>query len=680
MATTSLKQVQSRWCNYRRAGLNNLPAEIYSNILRHFPLDFPEIDWPTPRLNDPVVCQDLSQWEGRYVANLTVLSNLRLVSAPVHDAVMLALLKSVIITSPRQLVRFFRMILSTPQWGLYIRNLAVFVTLNRQEVANEIVRWILKEFKEPVGGNVASTIVWSADRLGQLAKDMGLPLAKGQNGTSRMTTADLAEGLLGELLLHTPNLVELALQMPFRSDMNATPGRPFWPMFHAHTKRSPPQIKTLQLRPDPNELLQSQQWEVGQLYNFDPMRHHQLLESFPALQTLKVANNSGNLDSLPPFFFPTNRDASVCWMHQTCMGPRAITTLLSTQLTPNLKKLTVTQRARSRMARNRVEIVVPTLEEALEERATDLRELHLIFDFTDDGQSSLIFLGTGHKISTLPKMQVLTSLTIQTQLLLGKPDALKYKPNLARMLPPNLETLIIRDEWAIDTVAREQVHQRSLGWPANWQLRNIHAYSQISSTEIEQDNPPIPHSPPQGDEDYYTGYNLHEYYRQCVRDMLLQLAADRQGDKKALPHLRKFSYQVLTTRPWFRGGSADKPFPTHQPVLEDLFRQQQDACGALIKFTPPRWLPYSPDDGSVQPCADWAIVHVLRAHFGDIHSVFAKGGVEFDWAGDAREWLDLLRQAAGELEKDFEQTFLGGSRSMGKRPWEETVEELFTGI
>lgn len=654
---------------YHGPGLNNLPAEVYRKILSHFPLDFPEIDWPTPRLNDAAICQDLSLWEGRYVENLQVYGKLRLVSASVQNAVMPLLLRSVIITNPRQFVRFYRLILSTPEWGEHVRNLAVLVTLNRGEVAHEIVRWIVEEFEGPVDEYAASTCEWSVDKLTQLAKHMGLPIPEDSNGRPATTTADLAEGMLSDLLLHTPNLIELALQMPYRSNMNATPGRSPWPMLYTRIKDhpKPPKIQKLQLRPDPNEFLQSRQWTARELYNFDLMRHYKLLASFPTLHTLKVASNYSSTASLPSLFYPC-RNTSVCWMHQTTMGPRAITRLLSPQVTPVLKKLTVTQRPRHYMTRNRSnEIQVATLDDALKARADELKALHLIFDFTDGGESNLCYVGARHRISNLSTLHALTSLTIQMQLLLGNPDCLKLRPDLAQILPPNLETLVIRDEWAIDTVAREQVRQRNLGCPSDWRVRNIHAYGQITSTEIDLYDP-VPGLFARTDSDYYNGYHRHESYRQCVRDMLFKLSDARQ-EKNALPYLRKFSYQVLTTKPWLIGGTIGNPNPTQEPMVEDLFRNYH----LLFKFIPPRWLPHYID--RVQPAADWALMHILRAHFGDINGAFARGGVAFDWAGDAREWLELLREAAIHEEEAFEQA---GEIAQVDRSWHETVEEMFT--
>ncbi|KAK5656692.1 hypothetical protein OQA88_4238 [Cercophora sp. LCS_1] len=638
------------------ARLDSLPAEINAAIYGHLTPDSLPFDSVTPRLQELSRRQDKTKWEGRYFEQLSLLRDLRLVSRGVCHAVTPFFLKSVIISSAREFVLFLRFLLQSPQYGVYLRHLAIFVTLNNELVSERVVNHISKGLAS--GTFLRRLHVTGPDEpiehFVRGFRHMGGEFTDGR-GFGQWDATDVTEFALFCLLRAAPNLDQLALQVPIRLEIRrrAAAGtqsrekRDPWSTLHQHIRAeesSPPasQLRKLQLRPDPKEHVlrekQHRRHEIGGFGNSDILNyrlgHHRLLlEAFPSLSTLQLAS-CGEVSLIGAVEEGrVHRNVEHIHLHNTSEGPFAIAYLLSPEVTPRLKSLHVRQRPKQLFTDDMVhstdrdkEGKEDNLDLVLATRADSLRELHLIFDYTWEYNC---FIGPGRRLTCLPDLVRLRKLTIQLQLLFGNPKRIYQKPEpcLARMLPPNLVELTIRDDWAIDSIAREQRRRSQLGY---------HMRVQIQAVEGAFPNTV------QDDDDYFCTFEKHEPYRTAIQTMLLQLASTARYD--GLPDLRAVTFQVLPSKVYRTDGRTDGSVssrdPALQPMEEDLFRDPRRGF-----FTdPPRWVPLLGKD--MWPREHWELMNGINPFFENVRAAFEEAGIAFDWVGDARVWLDALKVAA----------------------------------
>lgn len=672
------------------ARLDSLPAEINAAIYGHLTPDSLPFDSVTPRLQELSRRKDKTKWEGRYFEQISQLRDLRLVSRGVCHAVTPFFLKSVIISSAREFVLFLRSLLQSPQYGVYIKQLAIFVTLNNELVGERVVNHIRK-------GLASGTFTKRIHVTRPLPDEpieyfisefrhMGGEFMDGR-GFGQWDATDIAEFALFCLLRAAPKLDQLALQVPMRPEIGRLTAagiqirgkRDPWCTLHRHIRSErdvPPgsHLRKLQLRPDPKEHvlreMQHRRHEIGAFRNSDILNyrlgHHRLLlESFPSLSTLQLAS-CGEVSLIGATKDGwVHRNIEHIHLHNTSEGPLAISHLLSPEVTPCLKSLHVRQRPKQLFTDDMVlvhsadrdnEGKEVNLDLALAARADSLRELRLIFDYTWEYGC---FIGPGRRLTCLPDLVRLQKLTIQLQLLFGNPKRLYQKPEpcLARMLPPNLVELTIRDDWAIDSIAREQRRRSQLGY--------------LTRVQIQAVEGAFPNTV-QDDDDYFCIFEKHEPYRTAIQTMLLQLASTARYD--GLPNLQAVTFQVLPSKVYRTDGRVDGSTssrdPALQPMEEDLFKDPRRGF-----FTdPPRWVPLLGKD--MWPREHWELMDGINPFFTTVHAAFEEAGIAFDWVGDARVWLDALKVAADADDGRKEESAV---LERGKEEDEEDEENMAHG-
>lgn len=650
------------------ARLDSLPVEILDLIFGHFAPELPAYSSATPRLHDNDRRHNPNKWEGKFFNHVSMLRDLRLVSSRICAAVTPMLLRSVILCSRKQFVLFLRFLLESPHNGVHVRNLAVFVTLNNEYVGERLVKRISKAlssgtFKKKRGGDAGQTE--AIDNFMREFKTMESS-RRNQKGEGRWYAAEVAELALFCMLREVPLLHRLALQVPLRADTprwtiaedGVRHSRPLWDILNAHLggkiadsgtmssdhPRVGSSIKELQLRPDPNEHVyreiehrqhETRLWGSTDILNYRLSQHRHLLEAFPSLHSLKLAScGEVSLVGSEKDGYAHNRIENLS-LHNTSEGPRAIANLLAPERTPHLRSLYVRQRPKQRFGEELLkerelekEGKDLNLCKAIALRADSLRELHLIFDYTFEYE---YFVGPGQRLSCLPSLWRLEKLTIQLQLLFGNPHRLYSEPDLVEYLPPNLVELTIRDDWAIDSIAREQRHRSQLDYPITTQIDVVDGLFPNAADDCE----------------YYCSFDKYAPYRTAVQNMLLRLASTKQyggvdadGQPKGFPHLRSVTFQVLPSKVYRMDGDKEDRKPALQPLEEDLFKDPRRGF-----FTdPPRWVPLLGKD--MWPKEHWELLEATEPHFGEVKAALKGAGVAFDWRGDARVWLDALAAAA----------------------------------
>jgi len=648
--------------------LETLPAEIHALIFGHFAPQLPAFDSATPRLQDVDRRRDTTKWEGEYHERVSLLNDLRLVSSRICDAVTPVLLKSVIISSRKQFVLFLRFLLESPHNGVHVRNLAVFITLNSQFVSGRLLKRIGKALDSGPG----SFNVGRSELAKFFAREVNSILNDYDDGLNR---CDVAEFLLFCLLRTTPQLDQLSLQVPLNADiprpnmaLNPDPHayQYLWDTVNCFKKcyaldRSRgsiicpfqwPKLKRLQLRPDPKEHvsleIEHRQRQTN-ILNYRLGHHSRLLEIFPSLHTLQLASCGEMAMVGAKTEGYVHEGIEHIHLHDTSEGPRAISHLLSPEVTPRLRTLYVRQRPKQRF--NAAILHATDLEaegnelnlnKSLALRADSLQELHLIFDYTFEYQ---YYVGPGRRLSCLPSLQRLKKLTIQMQLLFGHPNRLDSEPDLAELLPSGLVELTIRDDWPIDAIAREQRRRTQLGYPAINQISEVEGKFPNTVADIDS---------------YFCPFEAHTPYRTSIQNMLLRLAStaryggvDREGLPAGFPQLRAVTFQVLPSKVYRMDGGATDRTPALQPMDQDLFKDPRRGF-----FTdPPRWVPLLGKD--MWPKEHSELLEGIEEFFVEVRRAFKEAAIAFDWEGDASVWLAALRRAAAADDgKKEESAFL----------------------
>jgi hypothetical protein len=640
----------------RPVRLDTLPTEVHALIFEHLAPQLPAFDSATPLLQDVERRRDTTKWEGDYHGRVSLLRDMRLVSSKVRDVVTPILLRSVILFSRRRFVLFLRFLLESPHNGVHLRNLAVFVTLNDKYVSERLVKRIGKML-DSRASNVGRGEV--ADAFTQEFSGM-------LNDPGKVwCSADIAEFSLWWMIRTAPALVQLSLQVPLNPNVprsSAGPYKNVWDVVdrinnleEAGERKTPwPELKRLQLRPDPQEHVRRQiehrthEPRQNEILNYRLAHHRRLLERFPSLHTLQLASCGEVAMVGVKAAGYVHQSIEHLSLTDTTEGPRAIAHLLSPDVTPHLRTLYVRQRPKQRFAEDvlhandlKKEGRELNLNKALALRADTLRELHLIFDYTFEYQ---YYVGSGERLACLPSLHRLRKLTIQLQLLFGHPSRLDSEPEFAELLPSSLVELTIRDDWAIDAIAREQRRRTQLGYPYCSRIHEVEG--KFPNTVSDMDS-------------YFCPFSSHQPYRTTIQNMLLRLALTARcgganlGDPTGLPRLKAVTFQVLPSKVYRMDGAADDRTPALQPMDQDLFKDPRRGF-----FTdPPRWVPLL--DKSMWPKEHCELLDAIEGIFGEVRRAFKEAEIEFDWEGDASVWLQALRKAAAADDgKQEESAFL----------------------
>ncbi|KAK4445728.1 hypothetical protein QBC34DRAFT_497300 [Podospora aff. communis PSN243] len=630
--------------------LETLPNEIHDQIFGHLAPQLPAFDSTTPLLLDGMRRRDTTKWEGDYCARVSLLRDMRLVSSKVRDAVTPIFLRSVIIFNTKQFVHFLRFLLQSPHNSVHLRNLAVFLTFRKKDVSRSIVRGIRKMMESRVSNAGGCEVIDAFIRdFNGLRNDP----------EQRLCNVDIAEFSLLWMVRSAPGLVQLSLQVPLRPNVPTSSVGPYknaWDVVDgikkldevAERNTAWPQLKRLQLRPDPKDHVRRQiehrthEPQQTEILNYCLAHHRRLLETFPSLHTLQLTS-CGEVSTIGTKGEGyVHQDIENLSLVDTTEGPRAIAQLLSPAVTPNLRTLYVRQRPTQLFDKGILHLKELeeeghelNLDKALALRADTLCELHLIFDYTFEYQ---YYVGPGKRITCLPSFDRLRKLTIQLQLLFGHPDQLDSEPKLAELLPSSLVELTIRDEWAIDTIAREQARRKML----RYSDRNL----------IDEFQGKFPNTVP-GDDSYFDPFSCHEPYRTKIQNMLLRLAStarDGGGAKRkqrsGFPHLKRATFQVLLSKVYrVDDGAYDRRgTPAVQPMDQDLFTDSRSGF-----FTdPPRWVETFAKD--VWPKEHSELLDSIEGFFVEVRMAFEEAEIDFDWEGDASVWLAALRKEAAAAE------------------------------
>ncbi|KAK0618978.1 hypothetical protein B0T14DRAFT_198475 [Immersiella caudata] len=627
--------------------LDALPTEIHALIFEHLTPQLPAFDSATPRLQDVERRRDTTKWEGDYHERVSLLRDMRLVSSKIRDVVTPVLLKSVILSSRRRFVMFLRFLLEAPRNGVHLRNLAVFFTLNDEHVSERLVQRIARML-DPRAFNAGRCEVADAftREFNRMLSDPG----------DRWCSPDIAEFSLLWMIRTAPALVQLSLQIPLNPNVpRSSVGlhdtlrshKRIWDALDrvneleesGEMKTKWPELKRLQLRPDPEEHVHRQiehrthEPRQTEILNYRLAPHKRLLEAFPSLHTLQLAS-CGEVAMVGVIAAGyVHEGIEHIRLHDTVEGPRAISQLLSPEVTPRLRTIYVRQRPKQLFAADDLfasdlekEGQQLNLNKALALRADSLRELHLIFDYTFEYQ---YYVGPGKRLTCLPSLHRLQRLTIQLQLLFGHPNKLDHEPDLGALLPPSLVELTIRDDWAIDAIAREQRRRTQLGYPNRNLIHEVEGKFPNTVTDIDS---------------YFCSFSNHKPYRTTIQNMLLRLASTARysgvNGHEGFLHLKTVTFQVLPSKVYrMDGGAADRT-PALQPMDQDLFQDPRRGF-----FTdPPRWVPLLGKD--MWPKEHSELLDAVEGFFVEVRRAFKEADIEFDWEGDASVWLEALRKAA----------------------------------
>ncbi len=643
--------------------LDTLPTEILAIILDHFALELPPYSSPTPLLHDRDRKHNLNKWEGKYFARLRTLRDLRLVSWAICHAATVALFRVVIIRTRREFVLFLRSLLESPHNGVHIRQLAIFVTLNDESVGRGIVKKINEDLKLGTFKGEKAQQTKAMRFFLQKLKFMDADI-KRPDGRGRYYAAEVSELALFSILRATPFLDVLALQVPLYtaaqhrwtgSKAGGRQFRPLWEILDTFkseaaeseadgSHRADVSVRELQLRPDYTEHVRcenehrSHEARAGMFSQTDILNyrlglHRLLLDALPSLRSLKLASCSEISLIGASSAGHIHRNIEDLHLHNTSEGPMGIAALL--ERTPSLRSLHVRQRPKHKFDAEtlndrglEMEGKELNLSKALTMHADSLRELHLIFDYTFEYQ---YFVGPGQRLGSLPLLHRLEKLTIQLQLLFGHPRRLDPDPDLSELLPPNLVELTIRDDWAIDAIAREQRHRAQL-------IYNM-------DSEIEFVDGVFPNAVL--DQEYYCSFEHYKPYRNKVQNMLIRLAGtcrhgrlDADGRVDGFHRLKSVTFQVLPGKVYRMSSISGGRLPAIQPMEEDLFKDPRRGF-----FTdPPRWMPLLGKD--MWPKEHWELMETIGPFFTEVASAFQDVGIDFDWQGDAKVWLAALKAAA----------------------------------